>query len=70
MIDFDFTHLDLRVADFVWTGAYIRRLRARYEDDSPDGHRARPARAAFWVTVLDSVRMELLERSNGAGAAW
>ena len=66
VIDFDFTHLDIRVADFVWTwrGTYDDFVRG-YEDVKPltatEGALLAPA---YWVTVLNSVRMELL-KSNG-----
>ena len=62
VIDFDFTHLDLRVADFVWTwrGTYDDFVRG-YEEVTPLTATERALLApAYWVTVLDSVRMELL----------
>ena len=62
VIDFDFAHLDLRVADFVWTwrGRYDDFVRG-YEEVTPLPATERALLApAYWVTVLDSVRMELL----------
>jgi Ser/Thr protein kinase RdoA (MazF antagonist) len=62
VIDFDFTHLDLRVADFVWTwrGTYDDFVRG-YEEVTPLTATERALLApSFWVTVLDSVRLELL----------
>jgi Ser/Thr protein kinase RdoA (MazF antagonist) len=62
VIDFDFAHLDLRVADFVWTwrGKYDDFVRG-YEEVTPLTGTERALLApAYWVTVLDSARMELL----------
>jgi Ser/Thr protein kinase RdoA (MazF antagonist) len=71
IIDFDFTHLDFRAADFAWT------WRGRnddfvygYEEVTRLSAAERDMLApAFWVTVLESARMELLLGGLGQGAA-
>ena len=62
IIDFDFTHLDHRAADFVWT------WRAENDDFVYGYEEVRPLTAtdralltpAFWASVLDSARLKLL----------
>jgi aminoglycoside phosphotransferase (APT) family kinase protein len=62
VLDFDLTHLDHRAADFVWTwrGKHDEFVRG-YEEVTPLPAAERALLApAYWATVLDSARMELL----------
>jgi Ser/Thr protein kinase RdoA (MazF antagonist) len=62
IIDFDFTHLDHRAADFVWTwrGKNDEFVRG-YEEVTPLTAADRALLApAYWASVLDSARLELL----------
>jgi aminoglycoside phosphotransferase (APT) family kinase protein len=66
VIDFDFTHLDHRAADFVWTwrGRNDEVVRG-YEEISPLSETDRALLApCFWVSVLDWVRYKALHESD------
>jgi Ser/Thr protein kinase RdoA (MazF antagonist) len=61
IIDFDFTHLDHRAADFVWTwrGRYDDFVHG-YEEVTPLTEADRALLApALWTSMLDSARLEL-----------
>jgi Ser/Thr protein kinase RdoA (MazF antagonist) len=62
VIDFDLTHLDHRAADFVWTWrAAHDDFVYGYEEVTPlDAAERALLTPAFWVSVLDSVRLKLL----------
>jgi Ser/Thr protein kinase RdoA (MazF antagonist) len=67
IIDFDFTHLDHRAAEFAWTwrGKNDDFVRG-YEEVTPLTAADRALLApAYWATVLDSARMELLWGAPG-----
>jgi Ser/Thr protein kinase RdoA (MazF antagonist) len=68
VLDFDLTHLDLRVADFVWTWRGIHDDFVRgYEEVTPLTAVERALLApAFWATVLDSARFAGAEERAGA----
>jgi Ser/Thr protein kinase RdoA (MazF antagonist) len=62
IVDFDFTHLDHRAADFVWTwrGHHDDFVRG-YEEVTPLTAADRALLApSFWAAVLESARLELL----------
>ncbi|HEU5316325.1 MAG TPA: phosphotransferase, partial [Chloroflexota bacterium] len=66
VIDFDFTHLDHRAADFVWTwrGRNDEVVRG-YEEVTPLSETDRALLApCYWVSVLDSARSEALHESD------
>ncbi|MGH2352796.1 MAG: phosphotransferase enzyme family protein [Chloroflexota bacterium] len=62
IIDFDFTHLDHRAADFVWTWSALNDdFVYGYEEVTPlEAAERALLTPAFWASVLDSVRMKLL----------
>ena len=68
VIDFDLAHLDHRVADFAWTwrGRYDDFVRG-YEEVTPLPAAERALLApAFWASVLDAARLELLWDGSAA----